>query len=83
MDLSLQSINWSADNFKKHVTSINCTLEPAIQSGDTSERIPFLTVVSNWQLSKRVSADHNMDVHKDVHYREVKHRLYMRWTPSY
>ena len=27
------------------------------------------------------TTDHNMDVHKDVHY-QVKHRLYMPWTPS-
>ena len=41
MDLSLQSINWSADNFKKNVTSISCTLKPAIQSGDTSQGYPL------------------------------------------
>ena len=29
-----------------------------------------------WQLS----IDHNMDIHKDVHY-QVKQRLYMPWTP--
>ena len=49
MDLGLQSIktnNWSADNFEKHVTSMSCTLEPAIQSGDTGQRIPFLTAVN-------------------------------------
>ena len=39
-------------------------LEPALQSGDTGQRIPF------WQLS----IDHNMDVHKDFHL-QVKHRL--------
>ena len=33
---------------------------------------PFLTAV-NWPI--------NMEVHKDVHY-QVKHRLYMPWTPS-
>ena len=42
-----------------------------MQSGDTGQQIPF------WQLS----IDHNMDVHKDVRY-QVKHRLYMPWTPS-
>ena len=50
MDLGLQSIktnNWSADNFEKHVTSMSCTLEPAIQSGDTGQQIPFLTA-ANW-----------------------------------
>ena len=33
MNLSLRSIktnNWSADDFKKHVTSMSCTLEPAL-----------------------------------------------------
>ena len=38
MDLSMQSINWSADNLKN--------MSPAIQSGDTSQRIPFLTTVN-------------------------------------
>ena len=49
MDLSLQSIktnNWSADNFKKHNTSMSCTIEPTIQSGDTGQQIPFLTAVN-------------------------------------
>ena len=76
MDLSLRSIktnNWSADIFKKYVTSMSCTLEPMIHSGDTGQGIPFLTAVN---------IDHNMDVHKDVYY-QVKHRLYMSWTPSW
>ena len=68
---SIKTNNWSADNYKKHVTSMSCTFEPVIQSGDTGQHIPF------WQLS----FDHNMDVHKGVHY-QVKHRLYMPWTPS-
>ena len=49
MDLSLQSIKtikWSADNFKKHVTPMNCTLEPVIQSGDTGQQVPFLTALN-------------------------------------
>ena len=49
MDLSLRSIktnNWSADNFKKHVTSISCTLQPAIQSCDTGQWVPFLKTVN-------------------------------------
>ena len=41
---------------------MSCTLELAIQSADTGQRISF------WQLS----IDHNMDAHKDVHY-HVKH----------
>ena len=47
MDLSLPSIktnNWSTDNFKKHVISMSCTLEPAIHSGDTGKWIPILTI---------------------------------------
>ena len=46
MDQSLRSIktnNWSADNLEKHVTSMSFTLEPAIDSSDTGQRIPFLT----------------------------------------
>ena len=76
MDLSLRSTktnNWSGDNFKKPVTSMSCTLELAIQSYDTGQRIPF------WQLS----INHNMHVHKDVQVYQVKHRLYMPWTPSW
>ena len=71
MGLSLRSIktnNWSAINFKKHVSSMSCTLRPSLQSGDTGQR--------------QLSIDHNMDVHKDVHY-QVKHRLYIPWTPSW
>ena len=46
MDLSLPSIktnNWSTDNFKKQVTSMSCTLEPMIQSGDTGH--PFWILI--------------------------------------
>jgi len=32
--------NWSAVNFKKHVTSMSCKLEPAIWPRDTGQRIP-------------------------------------------
>ena len=49
MDLSLRSIktnNWSADNFKKHVTSMNCTLQPAIQSCDAGQWVPLLKAVN-------------------------------------
>ena len=76
MDLSLWAIetnNWSADNFKKHVTSMSCALELAMQSCDTGQQIPF------WQLS----INHNLDVYKDVQVYQVKHRLYMPWTPSW
>ena len=65
MDPSLRSIktkNWSEYNFKRHFTLMSCTLELAIQSGDTGQQISF------WQLS----IDHNMDAHKDFHY-QVKH----------
>ena len=49
---------------------MSCILDPAVQSD--GQQIPF------WQLS----IDHNMDVHKDVHY-QAKHRLYITpWTPS-
>ena len=74
MDMSLRSIktnNWPAVNFKKQVTLMSCTLEPAMQSGNTGQRMPIL----------QLSIDLNMDVHKDVHY-QVKHRLYVPWTPS-
>ena len=32
--------NWSAVNFKKHLTSMSCTTEPAIWSRDTGQQIP-------------------------------------------
>jgi len=32
-------------------------------------------------VSVKTSIDHIVDVYKDVHY-QVKHRLYMPWTPS-
>ena len=44
MDLSLRSIktnNWSADKFKKQVTSMSCTLEPAIQAMTLVNGCPF------------------------------------------
>ena len=49
MDLSLRSIktnNWSADKFKKQVTSMSCILEPAIPDDDTGQWMPFLTAVN-------------------------------------
>ena len=49
MDLSLRSIktnNWSADNVKKDVTSMSCTLQPAIQSCDTGQWVPLLKAVN-------------------------------------
>ena len=51
---------------------MRCTLEPALQSVDTGQQIPF----------RQLSIDHNMDVHKVVHL-QIKHRLYMLWTPRY
>ena len=38
----LKTKNWSADNFKK----MSCKPEPAIQSRDTGQRIPFLTALT-------------------------------------
>ena len=49
MDLSLRSIktnNCPVDNFNKHVTSVSCTLKPAIQSDDTGQQMTFLTAVN-------------------------------------
>ena len=61
MDLSLLSIktkNWSVDNFKTH--HLNELLYFSLRYSQVTlvSRYPF------WQLS----IDHNMDVHKDVHY---------------
>ena len=62
MDLSLWSIktkNWSVDNFKTHHLNelLHCSPRYS-QRWHWSADTPF------WQLS----IDHNMDVHKDVHY---------------
>ena len=35
--------NWSADNLKK---TMSCTIEAAIQSDDTGQRMSFLTAVN-------------------------------------
>ena len=40
---------------------MSCTLKPAIQSCDTGQRIRFL----------KLSIDHNMDVHNEVHYQAI------------
>ena len=55
---------WSCDQLKptsgqqitlkKHFTSMSCTLEPAIQSGDIGQRMPFLTSV-NWPQHNHIS----------------------------
>ena len=76
MDLSLQSIktnNWSADYFKKLVTSMSCTL---------ASRYSQVTLVSGYPFWQFL-IDHNKGVLKDVHH-QVKHRLYryMPWTSS-
>ena len=48
MDLSLQSVitnSWIT--VKKHAcTSVSCKLDPAIQSCDTGQWIPYLTAVN-------------------------------------
>ena len=65
MDLSLRSIetnNWSVDNFKKQWV-VHLRLQ--------YNQVTLVSGCPFWQLS----VDHNMDVHKDVHY-QVKHRLY-------
>ena len=56
MDLSLWSKanNWSVDNFKEQVTAISGTLEPAIQSGDTGQRIPFFDEDVHYQVKHRL-----------------------------
>ena len=39
---------------KKQVTTINGTLEPAIQSGDTGQRIPFFDEDIHYQVKHRL-----------------------------
>ena len=42
---------WSAVNFKKHLTSMSCQLEPAIWSRDTGQRIPcfdMCQLITTW-----------------------------------
>ena len=67
MDLGLQSIetnNWSVDNFEKHVTSMSCTLEPAILSGHTGQQIPFFDscqLTITWMSIRMCSIKLNID----------------------
>ena len=60
---SIKTNNLLAENSKqkKHITSMSCTLDPAIQSYDTGQRILF------WQLS----IDHHMVVHYQVNTQSV------------
>ena len=54
---------------RKHSTSMSCTiLSPPSHSGGIGRWIPYMTAVN--------IIDHNMDVHKGVHYL-CKYRLYM------
>ena len=50
MDLSLRSvisiIKTSNYNLKKHISTMNCTLEPTMHSCDTGQQIHFLTAVN-------------------------------------
>ena len=72
MDLNERSIgtnNWSADNFKN--TSPKWVVHLSVRYSHAT----LLSGYRYWQLS----IDHNMDVHKDVHY-QVKHRLYMLYV---
>ena len=47
-ELLLFTNNWSADNLKKHFTSLSCTLEPEMQSCGTG----LDTLLDCCQLSK-------------------------------
>ena len=74
MDLSLRSIktnNWSAGSLKNTSPQRVEHLSQRFSQVTSGSGYPF------WQLS----IDNNMDVSKDVYY-QVKHRLYMLWTPS-
>ena len=81
MDLSLRSIktnNWLVDNFNKHVTSVSCTLKPAIQSDDTGQQMTFLTAVNltiTWMSIKISSIKLNTDFirlgHLAGHYKKT------------
>ena len=62
MDLSLQSIktnNWSANNFRKtcHL-NVHLALGPAIQSAETGQVIPFLTIT--WMFIRMSTIKLNM-----------------------
>ena len=73
MDLSLRwkNDNWPADNFiKRHLNEFYTWARDTVRWHWSADAL-------SWQLS----VDHNIFVHKHVHY-QVKHRLYMPWTPS-
>ena len=69
---------WSAVNFKKHMTSMSCRLEPAIWSRDTGQQIPCFDrcqLIITWMSNvKEVHCKPSLHVPVDL--------LFGRWPPS-
>ena len=70
----MKTKNWSADNFKKCVTSMCCIPEPMIQSCDTGQQMPFLdncqltiTRMSNTRWTQKVYALDSLLVNVPFH----------------
>ena len=72
---------WACNQLKpttgQQITLKNTTPQWVVQLSPQYSQVTLVSRYPFWQLS----IDHNMDVHKDVHY-QVKHRLYMPWTPT-
>ena len=70
--------SWSAVNFKKHVTSMSRTLEPAIWSRDTGQQIPCFNrfqVIITWMSNiKEVNGKPRLHVSVNL--------LFVVWPPS-
>ena len=73
---------WSAVNFKKHLTSMICKLEPAIWSRDTGQRILFFDkcqLITTWMSNiKEVHSKPRLHVSVNLLYGSHLARLHRR-----
>ena len=66
---------WACDQLKK-INGQRITLKTRhLNEFPQYSQVTLVSGYPFWQLS----FDHNMDVHKDVHF-QLRHRLYMLWT---
>ena len=69
---------WSAVNFKKHLTSMSCQLEPAIWSRDTGQGIPCFDrcqLIITWMSNTK-------EVHSKPRLHVSVNLLFGVWQPS-
>ena len=75
---SQKTSTWSAVNFKKHLTSMSCKLEPAIWSRDTGQRIPCFDrcqLIITWMSNIK-------EVHSKSRLHVSVNLLFGVWQPS-